>query len=153
MNNMNNTNTSAEIYLVLHCYECDGGFGDAISQETIVTAFSSKDKARAYARKWSKRHVYGAPLDAFMKYKDRVLIQAKPSMAKRQCLSRMQKQSLEQIIVHCDAGYSRSPAVAAALAKALGMSDEVYFSSGQYCPNRHVYRMMMNELAARNFFD
>lgn len=71
--------------------------------------------------------IYGA----FMKYKDRV----------------------EQIIVHCDAGYSRSPAVAAALAKALGMSDEVYFSSGQYCPNRHVYRMMMNELAARNFFD
>lgn len=56
-------------------------------------------------------------VDAFMKYKDRV----------------------EQIIVHCDAGYSRSPAVAAALAKALGMSDEVYFSSGQYCPNRHVY--------------
>lgn len=49
-------------------------------------------------------------VDAFMKYKDRV----------------------EQIIVHCDAGYSRSPAVAAALAKALGMSDEVYFSSGQY---------------------
>jgi predicted protein tyrosine phosphatase len=70
-------------------------------------------------------------VDAFMKYKDRV----------------------EQIIVHCDAGYSRSPAVAAALAKALDMSDEVYFSSGQYCPNRHVYRMMMNELAARNFFD
>lgn len=63
MNNMNNTNTSAEIYLVLHCYECDGGFGDAISQETIVTAFSSKDKARTYARKWSKRHVYGAPFD------------------------------------------------------------------------------------------
>ena len=49
--------------------------------------------------------------------------------------------------------YLASPAVAAALAKALGMSDEVYFSSGQYCPNRHVYRMMMNELAARNFFD
>lgn len=27
---------------------------------------------------------------------------------------------VSQIIVHCDAGYSRSPAVAAALAKALG---------------------------------
>ena len=27
---------------------------------------------------------------------------------------------ISQIIVHCDAGYSRSPAVAAALAKALG---------------------------------
>lgn len=34
---------------------------------------------------------------------------------------------VSQIIVHCDAGYSRSPAVAAALAKALGESDEEFF--------------------------
>lgn len=33
---------------------------------------------------------------------------------------------VSQIIVHCDAGYSRSPAVAAALAKALGESDEEF---------------------------
>lgn len=30
---------------------------------------------------------------------------------------------VSQIIVHCDAGYSRSPAVAAALAKALGEAE------------------------------
>jgi len=35
--------------------------------------------------------------------------------------------TVSQIIVHCDAGYSRSPAVAAALTKALGESDDQYF--------------------------
>lgn len=37
---------------------------------------------------------------------------------------------ISQIIVHCDAGYSRSPAVAAALAKALGESDDEFFGYG-----------------------
>lgn len=63
------------------------------------------------------------------------------------------KDRVEQIIVHCDAGYSRSPAVAAALCKAIGMSDAEYFGCGDYCPNRHVYRTVMNELASRGYFD
>lgn len=53
---------------------------------------------------------------------------------------------VSQIIVHCDAGYSRSPAVAAALTKALGEDDSSYFGHG-YCPNMHVYRLVLNELA------
>ena len=61
--------------------------------------------------------------------------------------------AVEQIIVHCDAGYSRSPAVAAAIVKAMGESDEVYFSSGEYCPNRHVYRTLLNEFSNRGYFD
>lgn len=55
---------------------------------------------------------------------------------------------VSQIIVHCDAGYSRSPAVAAALTKALGLDDSSYFGHG-YCPNMHVYRLVLNELAER----
>lgn len=50
------------------------------------------------------------------------------------------------------AGYSRSPAVAAAIAKAFGVDDEEYFSGGRYCPNRHVYRTMLNEFAERGYF-
>lgn len=53
---------------------------------------------------------------------------------------------VSQIIVHCDAGYSRSPAVAAALTKALGEDDSSYFGHG-YCPNMHVYRLVLNKLA------
>lgn len=72
-----------------------------------------------------------AIVDAFEQYRDKV----------------------EQIIIHCDAGYSRSPAVAAAIAKAMGESDEMYFSGGEYCPNRYVYRTLLNEFAKRGYFD
>ena len=65
-------------------------------------------------------------VDAFAQYNDRV----------------------SQLIVHCDAGYSRSPAVAAALTKALGLDDSSYFGHS-YCPNMHVYRLVLNELAER----
>lgn len=57
-----------------------------------------------------------------------------------------------QIIVHCDAGYSRSPAVAAALTKALVESDDQYFGHG-YCPNMHVYNNVLKELASRGLLN
>lgn len=57
--------------------------------------------------------------------------------------------TVSQIIVHCDAGYSRSPAVAAALAKALGESDEEFFGH-DYCINNHVYTTLLRQLAKRN---
>ena len=55
---------------------------------------------------------------------------------------------VSQIIVHCDAGYSRSPAVAAALAKALGESDEEFFGH-DYCINNHVYTTLLKQLSER----
>lgn len=50
--------------------------------------------------------------------------------------------NVERIIVHCDAGFSRSPAVGAALARALRGSDEEYFA-GRYKPNMRVYAMLL----------
>lgn len=55
---------------------------------------------------------------------------------------------VSQIIVHCDAGYSRSPAVAAALAKALRESDEEFFGH-DYCINNHVYITLLKQLSER----
>lgn len=55
---------------------------------------------------------------------------------------------VSQIIVHCDAGYSRSPAVAAALAKALGKSDEEFFGHDYYI-NKHVYTTFLKQLSER----
>ena len=46
--------------------------------------------------------------------------------------------SIERILVHCDAGVSRSPAVAAALTRALGGDDADWFV--RYRPNPRVYR-------------
>lgn len=47
------------------------------------------------------------------------------------------------LIVHCDAGLSRSPAVAAAFTKMQGHDDLDYFK--KYIPNRRVYSMILSE--------
>lgn len=53
----------------------------------------------------------------------------------------------QRVIVHCDAGYSRSPGVAAALSKALHDDDEDFFR--RYHPNRRVYRLVLEAWQAR----
>lgn len=53
------------------------------------------------------------------------------------------KNSYEYLIVHCDAGISRSPAVAAALTKIQSGFDEDYFK--RYLPNRRVYSLLLSE--------
>lgn len=50
------------------------------------------------------------------------------------------------IIVHCDAGTSRSAGVAAAILKAKTGSDRAIFNSPKYRPNMHCYRTMLNAL-------
>jgi predicted protein tyrosine phosphatase len=55
--------------------------------------------------------------------------------------------SIERIIVHCDAGFSRSPAVAAAIAKCLGEDDAEFFR--RYQPNMHVYQTLLDTCSAR----
>lgn len=50
---------------------------------------------------------------------------------------------VDRIVVHCDAGVSRSPAVAAALARVLEGDDAEYFA-GRYRPNMRVYRMILD---------
>ena len=48
------------------------------------------------------------------------------------------------IIIHCDAGVSRSAGVAAALSKIINGSDFEFFNSGLYRPNMRVYRFILN---------
>ena len=51
------------------------------------------------------------------------------------------RENVERVLVHCDAGLSRSPAVAAAIAPALGV-DPSDFTQGRYQPNRLVLRVL-----------
>jgi predicted protein tyrosine phosphatase len=53
------------------------------------------------------------------------------------------KPKVERIIIHCDAGFSRSPAVAAALYKIEGRDDNNWFK--HYHPNRRVYSLLLAE--------
>lgn len=50
------------------------------------------------------------------------------------------------IYVSCAGGYSRSPAIAAALSLWLNGSDKEYFDGKKYCPNMLVYRTILNSL-------
>lgn len=46
---------------------------------------------------------------------------------------------IEELIIHCHAGISRSAAVAAALCKVHGIDDSTYFTQSRYSPNMYVY--------------
>ena len=53
---------------------------------------------------------------------------------------------VECIIVHCEAGISRSAGVMAAIQKYLLGDDSEIFNSNLYLPNEHCYRLMTSAL-------
>jgi predicted protein tyrosine phosphatase len=56
------------------------------------------------------------------------------------------RSAVDRILVHCDAGMSRSPAVAAAIAKIL-TGDDAEFFRGRFIPNKRVYRFLLDTYA------
>lgn len=52
----------------------------------------------------------------------------------------------DPIIIHCDAGISRSAGIAAALMKYYNGDDTPIFDNPRYCPNMLCYRTMLNAL-------
>ena len=50
---------------------------------------------------------------------------------------------VEQIVVHCEGGVSRSAGVCAALMKIINGNDWEIFKSGYYCPNMTCYRTVL----------
>ncbi len=48
---------------------------------------------------------------------------------------------IERVVVHCDAGLSRSPAVAAAISRCMDGDDAEFFA--RYRPNMRVYRTLL----------
>lgn len=53
----------------------------------------------------------------------------------------METANVDVMVVHCQAGQSRSPAVCAALAEVYGQKSDLYFRT--YVPNMHVYRTLL----------
>ena len=50
-----------KIFLIIHEYDVDGGFGDAISQEDVLGFFRTKEEADKYVEKYSKPQIYDKP--------------------------------------------------------------------------------------------
>lgn len=59
------------------------------------------------------------------------------------------KNEVEEIIVHCSAGISRSSATAAAIALYIQHDDKFIWNNTQYCPNRLVYQLARNEFGLK----
>ena len=58
------------------------------------------------------------------------------------------KSKVDLLVVHCEAGISRSVGVAGALSKIYNRSDEYYFK--HYLPNMLVYRTLLNNYEEKN---
>jgi len=58
------------------------------------------------------------------------------------------KDEIDMLVVHCEAGVSRSPAIAAVLAK-IHLGDDKAFFKAPFTPNMHVYRVMLDTAHAR----
>jgi predicted protein tyrosine phosphatase len=54
---------------------------------------------------------------------------------------------IDDLIVHCSAGVSRSPAVAAGILAGLGQDDSAIWNSSEYQPNPYVYRQVCEAFA------
>ena len=53
---------NVDLYIIKHCYDVDGGFGDAVAQETVVgTAMATEEQIKAYIEKWNKPRIYDKP--------------------------------------------------------------------------------------------
>ena len=44
-----------KIYLVNHCFDVDGGFGDAILQEEVICGFDNREDADEFVEKYSNK--------------------------------------------------------------------------------------------------
>lgn len=61
-----------------------------------------------------------------------------------QFVKSMMRDKVEVMVVHCQAGISRSPAVCAALAELYGQNNDNFMRSKLYVPNMHVYRTLLD---------
>lgn len=63
------------------------------------------------------------------------------------------KNKVDKIIVHCEAGVSRSAGVGAAIMKAINGDDWVVFNNPTMCPNMKCYRTVLNAFQDAGYFD
>jgi predicted protein tyrosine phosphatase len=86
------------------------------------------------------------PVEGFKSPRDIVLMSEEQAREIREFVDRY-RDDVGAIVVHCEQGASRSPAVAAALAKALGEDGDRFFF--EYVPNQYVYNLVLAAASER----
>lgn len=51
------------VYNVVHLYDVDGGFGDAVPRQETVFTFENREDAETFAKEFQNRHIYNEPYD------------------------------------------------------------------------------------------
>lgn len=51
------------MFEVIHKYDVDGGFGDAIPEEDVVARFETESEAKEFVARFAKPHIYSKPYD------------------------------------------------------------------------------------------
>lgn len=72
---------------------------------------------------------------------DRVMFDEHMAQSVLDFYEAVEQKGAEVLMVHCEAGLSRSPAIAAGLSKVHTGDDSMYFQ--RYMPNRFVYRKLL----------
>lgn len=49
------------MYIIEHCFDVDGGFGDAVPVRTTIGCVETEEEANAYIEKWSNPEIYDKP--------------------------------------------------------------------------------------------
>lgn len=52
------------------------------------------------------------------------------------------KNKIDNLVIHCTAGISRSSSIGCVIARYLNNDDNYIWASGRYMPNKHVYKTM-----------
>ena len=52
-----------KVYNVIHRYDNDGGYGDAVCETDVLFMFERKEDAEAFVEKYSFPHIWSAPYD------------------------------------------------------------------------------------------
>ncbi len=55
------------VYQIIHRYETDGGYGDAIPVEEVIATFGSYEVAKRFVERYNNPHVYDDPYEELMR--------------------------------------------------------------------------------------
>ena len=51
-----------KLYIIVHYYDVDGGFGDAIPREEVIaTVWATEEETKSFLEKYDKPYVYDTP--------------------------------------------------------------------------------------------
>jgi len=83
--------------------------------------------------------------ESLKKYKDGIFSEEQAKQIIK-FVYELEENGINILIVHCDAGVSRSAGVGAAIELILNGSDKAVFNNRKFIPNRFVYRTIINTL-------